>query len=234
MTSAVILAGGLGTRLRSVVPDLPKPMAPINARPFLEYQMGYWITQGINHFVLSVGYRYKTIIDYFGAQFEGASLDYVIEETPLGTGGGLVLASKKVSQQENFLLLNGDTYFEIELKNLINFSKKTDADWCFSLFRTNEKGRYLGMDILPDGQIASLQSELRSDERLANGGVYLVNPRALSSLEILSGYKVSLEEDIFPAAMAFGQRFFGKEFQNTFIDIGVPDDYRRASTLLSK
>ena len=117
MTSAVILAGGLGTRLRSVVPYLPKPMAPINGRPFLEHQMRYWSTQGIDHFVLSVGYRYQTIIDYFGAQVEGASLDYVIEESPLGTGGGLVLASKKVSQQENFLLLNGDTYFEIELKN---------------------------------------------------------------------------------------------------------------------
>lgn len=234
MTSAVILAGGLGTRLRSAVPDLPKPMAPINARPFLEHQMGYWITQGINHFVLSVGYRYKTIIDYFGTQFEGASLDYVIEETPLGTGGGFVLASKKVSQQENFLLLNGDTYFEIELKSLINFSEKTDADWCFSLFRTGEEGRYLGMNILPDGQIISLQGELNSEDRLANGGVYLINPRALSSLALLSGHKISLEEDIFPAAMALGQRFFGKEFQNTFIDIGIPDDYCRASTILRK
>jgi len=232
MTSAVILAGGLGTRLRSVVPDLPKPMAPINTRPFLEHQMGYWITQGINHFVLSVGYRYKIIIDYFGAQFEGASLDYVIEETPLGTGGGLILASKKVSQQEKFLLLNGDTYFEIKLKNLINFSEKNDADWCFSLFRTNEEGRYLGINILPDGQIASLQGNLSSEERLANGGVYLVNPLALRSLAILSGHKVSLEEDIFPAAMTLGQRFYGKEFQNTFIDIGVPDDYHRASTVL--
>ena len=95
MTSAVILAGGLGKRLRSAVPDLPKPMAPINGRPFLEHQMRYWIAQGINHFVLSVGYRYKMIIDYFGAQFEGVSLEYVIEEAPLGTGGGLVLASKK-------------------------------------------------------------------------------------------------------------------------------------------
>ena len=234
MTSAVILAGGLGKRLRSAVPDLPKPMAPINGRPFLEHQMRYWIAQGINHFVLSVGYRYKMIIDYFGAQFEGVSLEYVIEEAPLGTGGGLVLASKKVSQNENFLLLNGDTYFEIELKKLINFSNKTNADWCFSLFRTGEVGRYLGVNILPGGQITSLKADTNSSERLANGGVYLVNPRALGEIPVFSGYKLSLEEDIYPMAMAMGQQFYGMDFQNTFIDIGVPEDYYRASVLLAK
>lgn len=232
MTSAVILAGGLGTRLRSIVPDLPKPMAPINGRPFLEHQMRYWIGQGINHFVLSVGYRSQIISDYFGTQFEGASLDYVTEESPLGTGGGLILASKKVSQHEKFLLLNGDTYFEVELKNLISFSDKANADWCFSLFRTGEVGRYLGMNISPNGQIVSLQADASSSEILANGGVYLVNPRALSTLQLVSGDKVSLEEDIFPAAMTLGQRFFGIEFRNIFIDIGVPDDYLRASSVI--
>jgi D-glycero-alpha-D-manno-heptose 1-phosphate guanylyltransferase len=234
MTSAVILAGGLGTRLRSVVPDLPKPMAPINGKPFLVHQMRYWVSQGIDHFVLSVGYRYQSIINYFGTQFEGTCIEYAIEESPLGTGGGLLLASKKVSQKESFLLLNGDTYFEIELKNLMDFSEHTDADWCFSLFKTNELGRYLGMSILPDGQIDTLQEDSSSKDRFANGGVYLVNPSALSSLSLLSGHRVSLEEDIFPVAIALGQRFFAKEFQNTFIDIGVPDDYQRASTLLIK
>ena len=234
MTSAVILAGGLGTRLRSAVPDLPKPMAPINGSPFLEHQICYWISQGINHFVISVGYLHQNIINYFGPHFEGASLDYVIEDSPLGTGGGLVLALKKVSQQENFLLLNGDTYFKIELKDLINFSMQNDADWCFSLFRTRELGRYLGMSLLPDGQITSLQIDSSSIERLVNGGVYLVNPRALSSIQILSGSKVSLEQDIFPVAMRMGQRFFGKEYRDAFIDIGVPNDYYRASTILTK
>ena len=102
MTTAVILAGGLGTRLRSVISDLPKPMAPINGRPFLEYLICYWIGQGINHFVLSVGYLHQAIIGYFGNQFKGACIDYVIEESPLGTGGGLLLASKKVDQSKNF------------------------------------------------------------------------------------------------------------------------------------
>ncbi len=234
MTSAVILAGGLGTRLRSAVPNLPKPMAPINGRPFLEYQLRYWISQGVSHFVLSVGYRHQIIIDYFGNQFESASLDYVIEESPLGTGGALILASKKVSKKERFLLLNGDTYFEVNLKRLVNFANKNNSDWCFSLFKTGEMERYLGMQVLPNGQISSLYPNSNSLARLANGGVYLVHPRAISDLTFFNDSEISLEKDIFPFAMKVGQRFFGVEFQNKFIDIGVPDDYFRASSVLIK
>lgn len=233
MTSAVILAGGLGTRLRSTVPDLPKPMAPINGRPFLEHQLDYWIKQGISHFVLSVGYRHEAIVDHFGNSYNGARLSYIIEKTPLGTGGGLLLAAEELGKNEPFLLLNGDTYFAVDLKTLIEFSSANDADWCFSLFRTNEEGRYMGMDISPQGQIISLKSGTGRPGRLANGGVYWVNPRALHSERFSPGDKTSLEDDIFPAAMALGQHLMGLEFSGTFIDIGVPDDYHRASTLLA-
>ena len=233
MTSVIILAGGLGTRLRSVVPGVPKPMAPISGRPFLEHQLDYWIKQGVSHFVLSVCYRHEVIIDHFGNRYKGAELDYVIEKTPLGTGGGLLLAVEKVGRDEPFLLLNGDTYFAVDLKALIEFSLANDADWCFSLFRTNEEGRYMGMDISPQGQIVSLKSGTGRPGRLANGGVYWVNPRALRSEKFSPGDKVSLEDDIFPAAMASGQRLLGVEFPGTFIDIGVPDDYYRAPALLT-
>lgn len=233
VTSAIILAGGLGTRLRSAVPDLPKPMAPINGRPFLEYQLDYWIKQGISHFVLSVGYRHELIIDHFGYKYKDAELDYVIEETPLGTGGGLLLAAKKISKDNPFLLLNGDTYFAVDLKTLTEFSLANNADWCFSLFRTNENGRYMGMDISPQGQITSLKSRTDRPDCLANGGVYWVNSHASLLSERFSPVdKLSLEDDIFPAAMAFGQHLLGIEFSDTFIDIGVPNDYHRASTLL--
>ena len=97
MATAVILAGGLGTRLRSIIPNLPKPMAPIGDRPFLEYQLDYWIAQGVNRFVLSVGYRHQVIIDYFGNSYKGVEVDYVIEQKPLGTGGALLLAAEKVT-----------------------------------------------------------------------------------------------------------------------------------------
>lgn len=208
-------------------------MAPISGRPFLEHQLDYWIKQGVSHFVLSVGYRHEVIVDHFGNRYKDAELDYVIEKTPLGTGGGLLLATEKICRDEPFLLLNGDTYFAVRLKTLIEFSLASDADWCFSLFRTNEEGRYMGMDISPQGKIVSLKSGAGQPGRLANGGVYWVNPRALTSENFLSGDKASLEDDIFPAAVTSGQRLFGIEFSGTFIDIGVPDDYHRAPALLA-
>ena len=90
-TTAIVLAGGLGTRLKSVVSELPKPMAPIQGRPFLEYLLDYWIAQGICHFILSVGYRHEVITAHFGIHYRGAQIDYAIEATPLGTGGGCCL-----------------------------------------------------------------------------------------------------------------------------------------------
>lgn len=232
MTTAVILAGGLGTRLRSAVPDLPKPMAPIGGRPFLAYQLDYWIAQGVSRFILSVGYRHEVIINHFGKLYKGAELDYVIEHTPMGTGGGLLLATEKIAYNTSFLLLNGDTYFAADLKALTEFAQENDADWSFSLFRTNEEGRYMGMEVTPQGRIASLKSGTGKPGRLANGGVYWVSPRAIDG-QFSPGDKVSLEDDIFPAAMASGQRLYGIEFTGTFIDIGVPDDYHRASSLLT-
>jgi D-glycero-alpha-D-manno-heptose 1-phosphate guanylyltransferase len=207
-------------------------MAPISGRPFLEHQLDYWIKQGVSDFVLSIGYRHEVIVDHFGNRYKDAELDYVIEKTPLGTGGGLLLAAEKVNQDEPFLLLNGDTYFAIDLKTLIKFSLANDADWCFSLFRTREEGRYMGMEISPQGRITSLKSGTGRSGRLANGGVYLVNPRALIRERFSPGDKVSLEDDMFSTAMASGQRLMGMEFPGMFIDIGVPEDYRRASALL--
>ena len=132
MTTAIILAGGLGTRLRSVIPDLPKPMAPICGRPFIEYQLEYWIKQGINKFILSVGYKNKVISGYFGDNYKGVEIDYVIENEPLGTGGAFLLASERIANNESFLLLNGDTYFDVDLDKLKEFAIEKDADWCFS------------------------------------------------------------------------------------------------------
>ena len=232
MTSALVLAGGLGTRLRSVVPDLPKPMAIVSGRPFLEHLLDYWINQKVQHFVFSVGYRHEIIINHLGDHYKGAKIEYVIEESPLGTGGGLLLGAQKIGHEEPFLVLNGDTFFAVNLEKLISFSNIHNTDWCFSLFSANEVGRYMGMDISPQGFITSLQSTTAQEGRLANGGVYWVRPRALHQTGFLPGNKCSLEEDIFPTAFALGQRMMGIEFAGVFIDIGIPVDYNRASNLL--
>lgn len=230
--SAIILAGGLGTRLRAAVSTLPKPMAPIDDRPFLEYLLDYWITQGIRHFVLSVGYRHEMIIDYFGDNFKEASLEYVIEASPLGTGGALLLASKRLPDSAPFLVLNGDTFFAIDLKALIHFFHQQDADWAFSLFQHHQNDRYLNMEVSPEGQIVSLQSTVIQESPLMNGGVYLVNPRALKDLTFDLTQAVSLENDIFPVVLSSGQRLFGLASLSAFIDIGIPEDYLKAHEIL--
>ena len=114
MTTAIILAGGLGTRLRGTLPDLPKPMAPVAGRPFLAHQLDHWIAQGVVRFVLSVGYRAVAISNHFGDRYRGVPIDYVVEPAPLGTGGALALAATKLRSNEPALLLNGDTYFDVD------------------------------------------------------------------------------------------------------------------------
>lgn len=230
MITAIILAGGMGTRLRSAVPDLPKPMAPISGRPFLEHQMDYWIAQGVNQFVVSVGYMKEVIMDHFGTSYRGTLLTYTIEDEPLGTGGGLLLAAQGLNTP--FLVLNGDTFFEVVLDELLGFHAKHESEWTFSLFRANEVGRYMGMDVNPDGEILSLKSGTGAPGRLANGGVYLINPSVLHKTKFVPGHKLSLEDDLLPAFVAQGGKLYGLEFTGSFIDIGVPDDYFRAAEVL--
>lgn len=232
MTTAIILAGGLGTRLRSVVSDVPKPMAPIEGRPFLAYLLEYWINQGVTKFILSVGYKHEIIIDAFGSQYQGADLEYVIEQEPMGTGGGFLLAARKLATQSAFLLLNGDTYFAIDLKQLIAHAKRSDADWCFSLFYTEDKQRYMGVELSESGQLLSLQSQKISSGCWANGGVYWVSQRVLSHYQRLPANKMSLEAELLPTAHTAGQRLFGFKSSAPFIDIGIPQDYYRSARVL--
>jgi D-glycero-alpha-D-manno-heptose 1-phosphate guanylyltransferase len=230
VTVAIILAGGLGTRLRGTVPGLPKPMAPIRDRPFLEYQMDYWIKQGINRFILSVGYLKDFIIEHFGNTYKGIPIEYVIENEPLGTGGGLLLAEKGLT--ETFVVLNGDTFIEVDLDNLYEFHLECKSDWTFSLFRTSQFERYMGMDVSPNGEILSLKSESKKSSSLANGGVYLIEPSVIGSLAFKAGDKASLEDELLPNFISNGGVLYGQECKGKFIDIGVPEDYYQAIDIL--
>ena len=227
---AIILAGGLGTRLRDVVPTLPKPMAPIRDRPFLEYQMDYWIKQGVSRFILSVGYLKDFIIEHFGNTYKGIPIEYVIDHEPLGTGGALLLAEKGLT--ETFIVLNGDTFIEVDLDNLYEFHLECKSDWTFSLFRTSQSERYMSMDVSPNGEILLLKSGSEESSSLANGGVCLIEPSVLSSLAFKAGDKASLEDELLPNFISNGGILYGKECKGKFIDIGVPEDYYKAIDIL--
>jgi D-glycero-alpha-D-manno-heptose 1-phosphate guanylyltransferase len=232
VTTAIILAGGLGTRLRETVPDLPKPMAPVNGRPFLERQLDYWIGQGVLRFILSVGYRREAIESHFGGRYRGATIQYAVEETPLGTGGGVLLAMERLEDDAPFLLLNGDTFFEVALSDLRTFHESRRSDWTFSLFRANEAGRYMGMDVAENGRIRELRSGRGEIGALANGGVYFVAPARVREAGFALGDKLSLEDDLLSRLQATGGSLFGMECGGRFIDIGVPADYFRAAEIL--
>jgi D-glycero-alpha-D-manno-heptose 1-phosphate guanylyltransferase len=206
-------------------------MAPISGRPFLEYQMDYWIDQGVDRFIVSVGYMKEVIIDHFGESYRGAMLSYAIEERPLGTGGGLLLAAQGLD--EAFLVLNGDTFFEVDLSELLEFHIHHFSDWTISLFQVNEADRYMGIDIRSDGEILSVKSAAHDLGSLANGGVYMVNPSVLNRVEFIPDHKLSLEDDLIPAFTAQGCKLYGIRFNGRFIDIGVPQDYLQTAEVLS-
>ena len=230
MTVAVILAGGLGTRLRSAVPDLPKPMADVRGRPFLEYLLSYWTNQGISKFLISVGYKRESIINYFGRSFRGVPIEYIEEQKPLGTGGGLLLASRRLNQP--FILLNGDTFFDVQLHELVDFHRSKGSKWSFSLFRANEGNRYGCVKLDSDSRIWSLDTAKSDVGELANGGVYIVEPHAINPEKFTVGKKYSLEDDVIPALLESDVPIYGLESRAKFVDIGVPADYFRATDIL--
>jgi D-glycero-alpha-D-manno-heptose 1-phosphate guanylyltransferase len=228
MTTAIILAGGLGTRLRSAVPDLPKPMAPVAGRPFLAHLMDFWVAQGVRRFVLAVGYRHDAIVQHFGSSYRGASIEYSVETQPLGTGGALRQAATKVAD-EHALLLNGDTWFDVPLPALAARAMQHDADWCFALFRHDDAARYMGVGVDRFGRVRALRC---AQSPLANGGVVWFRPAALRAVAHVAETARSLENDVLPSLLAQGQRFAALECPGKFIDIGVPRDYHRAASVM--
>ena len=226
-----MLAGGLGTRLRPEVPDLPKPMAPVGGRPFLEILLDRWVSLGATHFILSVGYRHESIESHFGRSFRGVEVDYAVETTPLGTGGGLLVAARSLRGQGPYVVANGDTYLEVELQSLASFHAARDAEVTVALLPQTDTGRYAGVRVDESGRVRAFGT---AEANLINGGVYLFSPGVLGKAGFAAGERVSLEADLLPHLLAKDVRVCGFRCDGRFIDIGIPDDYRRASEYLSK
>ena len=230
---AIILAGGLGSRLRAVVPDLPKPMAPIHDRPFLEYLLDYWAGQGVSRFVLSVGYKREIIEQHFGARYKGIEVDYAVENQPRGTGGGLLLALKRLHQSGAFLILNGDTFFEVDLALMRRYHQGKHAEVTVALREVEANSRYAGVEVDKDGKITAFDNRARASGRaLINGGVYLAESTAFAGMLPESNEPVSIEDQLYPRMLAAGGRIYGFPSHGRFIDIGIPEDYQRAATVL--
>jgi D-glycero-alpha-D-manno-heptose 1-phosphate guanylyltransferase len=229
MIEAVILAGGMGTRLHEVVPDLPKPMAPVNGKPFLWYLLK-WLTQyPVSKIILSTGYKHESIISYFGNSFEGIPVKYTIEKEPLGTGGGLVFAAGKASGSD-FIVINGDTYFPIDLNRLCSFHTGHSAFITVALKKMKDFSRY-GTIEYTDGKILQFHEKKFCHDGFINGGIYVMNRNMLMSRHLPEIF--SLEKDVLEKSSGTSD-LFGMAFNEPFLDIGIPEEYRRAGSILGK
>jgi D-glycero-alpha-D-manno-heptose 1-phosphate guanylyltransferase len=221
---AVILAGGLGTRLKSVIKDIPKPMAEVYGKPFLCYILDFTIKNGIEKVILSVGYKWEVIKNFFSSQYKNLKLEYAVENTPLGTGGGLKNALKYVDEEEAFVL-NGDTFFDIDLNLFYNLHKSRNSKFSIALKKTENTERYGAVEVDENNRIVSFLEKGKRVSGFINGGIYLLNKNFFNALSPEGTF--SLEKD-FLERFYKDHEFYGFPFDGFFIDIGVPEDYERA------
>ena len=218
----VVLAGGKGTRLRSVVSDLPKCMAPVAGRPFLAWLLDDLREAGFDHIILSLGYKHEAVEAWVATRPDRDSITCVVEEEPLGTGGGVRLALRQAREDAVFIL-NGDTFFGVDYPAMKAFHRQSGAQATLALKPLRDFDRYGEVTLDGQGRITAFREKRPCAEGLINGGVYLLQREALAEMPD----RFSLEKDYFePHAESAGLAGFRSE--GYFIDIGIPADYARA------
>lgn len=221
---AIILAGGLGTRLRSALPDLPKCMAPVNDKPFLTYVINYLQSEGITHFIFSLGYKSEAITAFLQKDFPSLSYKIIVEEAPLGTGGAVKKAL--AAAKDNCLLIaNGDTLFKANIYLLANAYTSGEAFCALSLKPMKNFSRYGVVEIDEFGIIQKFKEKQFYESGLINGGVYAINRDNFLSenLPEIFSFETDYLEKFYKT-----RRMLGVVQDGYFIDIGIPEDYARA------
>ena len=224
-TTAVILAGGLGTRLRSVVADRPKVLAEICGRPFLTYIFDQLLGARINRAVLCTGYRGDQIQETVGNAYKSLTVGYSRELSPLGTAGALRNALLEI-HGDQVLVVNGDSYYETDITVFWNWHQSKGARGSVLLTTVPDTRRYGKVETDRQGKILRFNEKgTNAGPGLINAGIYIVNKQLIFSIP--SGRKVSLEQEMFPQWV--GQELYGCSSEGRFIDIGTPEDYARAA-----
>ena len=221
---AIILVGGFGARLRSVLPDIPKPMAPIGDKPFLAHLLHYLQQQGITHVIFSVHYLKEKIQTYFQSHYAGISIDYAEEDEPLGTGGAMVNALSMIKTNEPIFILNGDTFVKLDYQLMYKEHVKNAGKLTIALRSVNDCSRY-GKVICEKNIITTFKEKGEIGPGFINAGVYLIHPDLFSAYHLPAQF--SFERDfLFPHLFILKPQAFHAD--NYFIDIGMPADYARA------
>lgn len=216
----IILAGGLGTRLRSVVADLPKCMAPVNGRPFLQILIDRLRRQGNGRIILSTGYLSAVIEAWVREKYPDPQISIIREDTPLGTGGA-IRAALALSRAEDVLICNGDTLFDVDVSALFDHHREMNADCTVALKPMRNFERYGRVELGDDGWVRAFREKEPCAEGLINGGVYVLRRQSLLELDLPE--KFSFEEGYLSK-----HRIAGMVQDAYFIDIGIPEDFERA------
>ncbi|MEG7531727.1 MAG: nucleotidyltransferase family protein [Hungatella sp.] len=221
---AILLAGGLGTRLQSVVKDRPKPMALIEEKPFMEYVLHELARHGIMEIIFAVGYKGSMVEEYFGdGSGFGITAEYAYEETLLGTAGAIKNAARFM-KQDTIFVLNADTFYQIDYRRLETVMEEKKLDMALVLREVSDVSRY-GAATLEDHVLTGFNEKIQEAKPgTINGGIYLLSQELIG--EIPDG-KVSLEQDMIPKWLKEGRRLGGIVNDGYFIDIGIPTDYYR-------
>jgi D-glycero-alpha-D-manno-heptose 1-phosphate guanylyltransferase len=226
---AVILAGGLGTRLRGVIEDLPKSMAPVSGLPLLTYILEQLSKASFSKAVLAVGYKNQSITSFYGDNYKDIKLEYSVEDEPLGTGGALLKASSLITS-DHFFVFNGDTVFCIDMDDFERFFGVLKPEMAVALKQMKNFDRYGSVNMEKE-RIISFNEKKQCSEGLINGGIYILNRRWLRNNS--PGEKYSFEKDIMEKRTV-EDRISGYVSDGYFIDIGIPEDYARAQTELAQ
>lgn len=221
----LILAGGLGTRLRSLVSDRPKVLAEVAGRPFITYLLDQLAQAGFQAATLLTGYKGDMVEHELGLAYRGIQLGYSVEESPLGTGGAIRAAARVIACEE-LLVLNGDTFFDVDFRQLVQ-TARTGMD-LMACRRVPDVGRYGAVQVDPRGRVSALAEKGPQGPGLINAGIYVLHRESIASWP---EPQFSIETDYFPQRLA-AERLYGEPCDGAFIDIGVPDDLRRAHEVL--
>jgi D-glycero-alpha-D-manno-heptose 1-phosphate guanylyltransferase len=223
---AIVLAGGLGTRLQSVIGASPKCMAQVNGAPFLHYVLQYIAGQGCRRAILSLGFKHEVVVDWLNGHPYPLAIDHVIEHEPMGTGGGILLAMAAMRGSEA-VVLNGDTLFQVNLSELLQFHTQKSAATTLALKQMHDFDRYGVVNTGDSSVITAFEEKQYRTVGCINGGIYVINKTELQHKNLPA--KCSFEKDYLEKYVAEGN-FYGMTADGYFIDIGVPADYQRAQT----
>lgn len=220
---AIVLAGGFGTRLRGIVDDVPKPLAPVAGRPFLAWLLDRLAAGGMRRCILATGYLSELIEQRIGTSWQGMDIAYSLEPEPLGTGGAIRLAATRL-QGDAAHVLNGDTWLEYDPAALEDAARASNASMAIALARVDDVARYGAVDI-DHGRVAGFREKGEAGPGWINAGCYFLGAEALAALPAREAF--SFEQDVLQPRVQAG---VVAAFTATsgFIDIGVPEDYARA------